>query len=84
MDKRAVSEREPYEGQFPSSYFLVQKSSGENRVILNLKNLNSFIDPPHFKMEDSKTVIRLLVSDCYMATIDLMDASLLVPIAEDF
>ena len=84
MDKGAVSECEPCEGQFLSSYFLVQKSNGENRFILNLKNLNSFIVPPHFKMEDAKTVIRLLVPNCYMATIDRKDAFLSVPVANDF
>lgn len=84
IDKGAVSECEPWDGQFLSSYFLVRKSIGEQRFIINLKNFNCFIDPPHFKMEDLKTVIRLLVPYCYMATIDLNDAFLLVPIGNDF
>lgn len=68
MDQGAVPECEPCDGQFLPSYFLVQKSNRENRFIFDLKNLNSSIDPPYFKMERSKALIRLLVPDCYMAT----------------
>lgn len=83
LEKGAVSECEPAEGQFLSRYFIVPKSNKENRFILNLKELNCFIDPPHFKMEDSRNVLRLLMRDGYMATVDLKDAFLLVPIADE-
>ncbi|XP_070519715.1 uncharacterized protein [Cardiocondyla obscurior] len=39
--------------------------------------------PPHFKLEDWRTVIRLMLPEYYMATIDLEDAYLQVPIHED-
>lgn len=50
------------------------------RFILNLKELNSHISPPHFKLEDWRTVIRLMLPDTHMATLDIEDAYLLVPI----
>lgn len=34
----------------------------------------------HFKLEDHKTVIRLIEKDCFMATLDLKDAYFLIPI----
>lgn len=68
------------ENQFLSPYFVIPKSSGGWRFILNLKHLNRFILAPHFKLEDWKTVIRLISPGDYLASIDLEDAYLLVPI----
>lgn len=79
-----MSRCEPCEGQFISSYFLVNKSLGDKRFILNLKLLNEFITPPHFKMENVKTALRLITKNCYLASIDLKDAYLLIPIADEF
>lgn len=84
LKKGAVSECGACDGQFLSSYLLVQTSNRKNRFIPKLQNPNSCIELPHFKMEYFKTVIRLLVSHCYMVTIDLNDTFLLVPIADDF
>lgn len=41
--------------QFLSRIFLVNKSNGEKRFILNLKQLNKYVLAPHFKMEDYRT-----------------------------
>ena len=38
-------------GGFFSTLFLVPKKDGSQRPVINLKNLNSFVDVPHFKME---------------------------------
>jgi len=57
----------------------VPKPNGKHRFILNLKKLNEFIDPPNFKMEDTRTVSRLIRTNAYMASIDLNDAFFLVP-----
>lgn len=56
----AVKSCVPVEGQFLSPYFLVNKPNGEKRFVLNLKELNKYLDPPHFKMEDGRTVCKLL------------------------
>lgn len=65
---------------FFSSFFLVPKSDGTSRFILNLKGLNRFISPPHFKLDNYKSVKDLITKKCYMATIDLKDAYYMVPI----
>lgn len=75
-----IQQCKPCQGQFLSSYFLVDKPNGRKRFILNLKNLNRFIEPPHFKMEDCRTALKLITSSCYMTKIDLKEAYYLVPI----
>ncbi|XP_011883883.1 PREDICTED: uncharacterized protein LOC105571025 [Vollenhovia emeryi] len=71
------------EGQFLSSFFIIKKASGGCRFILNLKTLNKYVLAPHFKLEDWRTVTRLLSPNDFMASIDLQDAYLLVPIFQD-
>lgn len=71
-------------GQFLSSYFTIPKPDGSYRFIFNLHNLNSFIKCEHFKMEDVRTARRLITQNCFMATIDLADAFLLIPIDPEF
>ncbi|XP_057337594.1 uncharacterized protein LOC130675769 [Microplitis mediator] len=82
LNKKAIEKCDAVEGQFISTYFLVKKPDGSHRFILNLKNLNKFIAAPHFKMEDIRTVKNLLMLNDFMASIDLKDAYLLVPVAE--
>lgn len=67
-------------GQFVSPIFLEPKPDKTFRVILNLKNLNSFISPIHFKLEDYRTATRLLTPNCFLATLDLKDAYYLIPV----
>lgn len=78
--KGAVSPCVPIEGQFLSRLFLRQKSDGSSRFILNLVSLNKFIKTEYFKLENLKSVEKLLLPKYYMATVDLQDAYLLVPI----
>lgn len=66
-----------------SPFFLRQKPDKSFRFILNLKELNKYIKAPHFKLEDYRTVTKLLYKNCYMTTIDLKDAYFLIPIAEN-
>lgn len=69
--------------QFISTYFLADKSNREKRFILNLKKLNKFIKPLHFKLEDIRTAIKLIFSGCFMAKIDLKNAYFLVSICPE-
>lgn len=80
----AVQECVEEDGQFLSSIFLVPKKNGKMRFILNLKNLNKFIETIHFKMEDFRTVLKLISKGCFMASFDLQDAYLMIPIHKDF
>lgn len=76
----AVSECLHEKGEFVSPFFLTKKPNGKNRFILNLKELNKFIEAPHFKLEDFRTVTKLINSNWFLANIDLKDAYFLVPI----
>ena len=62
------------EGEYISNIFIRPKKDGSYRLILNLKNLNQFVQYHHFKMENLKSAITLMSPNCYMASIDLKDA----------
>jgi len=70
--------------EFLSPIFLVPKPNGKYRFILNLKSLNQFLDPPHFKLEDVRCVLNLITRNAYMATLDLKDAYYFLPINMKF
>jgi len=76
----AIENVEPCKNQFISSVFIVPKSDGTHRLVLNLRDLNNFVENSHFQMEDARTATNLLTSDCYMCTLDLKDAFHLIPI----
>ena len=61
-------------GEYISNIFIRPKKDGSYRLILNLKNLNQFVQYHHFKMENLKSAITLMSPNCYMASIDLKDA----------
>lgn len=82
LRKGAIEECEECEGQFISSFFLVPKPDGSNRFIFNLKQLNKFIDPPHFKLENIRTALNLISREDFMGTLDLKDAYFLISIYE--
>lgn len=67
-------------GEFLSSYFLVPKPDGSFRFILNLKKLNKFFKTKHFKLDDYRTVTKLISKRVFMAKIDLKDAYLTIPL----
>ena len=50
-------------------------------MVLNLKELNSFVEYEHFKMESLRSVTDMMTLNCYMASIDIKDAYYIVPIA---
>lgn len=74
----AITQCVALKGQFISKIFLIQKSNGKCRLILNLKGLNCFIDTVHFKLEDKSTASKLITHNCFMSTIDLKDAYFLI------
>ena len=80
IDKGAINRCFPCQDQFLSNIFLIPKSDGTHRLILNLKKLNEFVATEHFKIEDWKVAKRLIGPNDYMATLDLKDAYYLVPI----
>lgn len=78
----AISTCKPCPNQFISSIFLRPKPNGKVRLILNLKNLNKHIETYHFKLEDIRTVLKLISKGSFMASLDLKDAYFLLKIDE--
>lgn len=76
----AISQCNPSQDQYISKTFLAPKANGGQRFILNLKSLNKLITQHHFKMEDYRTALKLIPQDGFIATIDLKEAYLSVPI----
>ena len=70
------------EPEFISNIFIRPKKNGSHRLILNLRDLNDFIEYHHFKMDTIETVIGLMRPNCFMASLDLSNAYFSVPIAE--
>lgn len=67
-------------GGFTSSMFLVPKSDGSWRPVINLKALNRHVITRHFKMESIRTVKGLMMKGDWLLKLDLKDAYLAVPI----
>ena len=80
LAKGAIRPCLPTSDQFISDTFLVPKPDGSWRFILNLKRFNSFVKTEHFRLEDIRTVTKILGKNMFMATIDLKDAYYTIPI----
>ena len=65
---------------FLSTLFLVPKKDGGQRPVVNLKNLNSFVEVPHFKMEGIHILKSLVARGDWLVKIDLKDAYFSIPI----
>ena len=63
-----------------SPIFVIPKRSGGLRVILNLKAINVFIPPQHFRMETLASILRTISPQDWAVSLDLRDAYLHVPI----
>jgi hypothetical protein len=74
LEKHIVEPAEHSQGEIISLIFVREKTDGQYRLILNLKQFNVTVEYEHFKMDTIKTITQLMVKDCYMASIDLKDA----------
>ena len=70
--------------QTVSPIFTVPKPDGGIRLILNLKELNTYVKYFHFKMETIKTVLQNITEGCFLTSFDLKDAYFSVKIHEDY
>jgi len=74
LDMKVIEKCEDEDDQFISNVFLVPKSDGSCRKILNLKRFNKFIPYEHFKMEGLDSALELVYEGCYFASVDLRKA----------
>ena len=74
------SAQRPGRPGFYSTFFVVQKKDGSYRPILNLRNLNTHLQVPHFKMETLKSITAALRIGEWAFTLDLQDAYLHIPV----
>ena len=63
-----------------SPIFVIPKRSGKLRMILNMKAINAFIPPEHFRMETLASILPSLETPDLAVSIDLRDAYFHVPI----
>lgn len=69
--------------QFISNVFMVPKSNGKVRIILDLSRFNDCVEKLHFKMDTLHTATSLIVPGVFMGSIDLQDAYFTFPIVEE-
>lgn len=65
---------------FYSNLFLVPKKDGGQRPVINLKPLNQFLHPEHFKMEGIHTLRDIAQPGDWLGKVDLKDAYFTIPI----
>ena len=65
---------------FYSHLFVVWKTSGSWRLVIDLSTLNRFVDVSHFQMETIQSVLLSVRQGDWMASIDLREAYLQVPV----
>ena len=65
---------------FYSRLFVVWKTSGSWRPVIDLSHLNRFVDVSHFQMETIQSVLLSVRQGDWMASIDLKEEYLQVPV----
>ena len=65
---------------FYSRLFVVWKTSGSWRPVIDLSTLNLFVDVSHFRMETIQSVLLSVRRGDWMASIDLKEAYLQIPV----
>jgi len=82
LEKGAITQlRHPLDHKwFYSTLYLVSKKGDQMRPVINLKRLNEWVIPQHFKMEGMGTLRELLKVDDWMVEVDLKDAYFTIPI----
>ena len=65
LDMKVISEVDHSPNEFISQVFIVPKKDVEYRIILNLKELNQYIEYHHFKMDTFESVLKLVKPGCF-------------------
>ena len=84
LGKKVIVETYRCEADFVSPVFTRPKKDGNHRMILNLKQLNSFLVYQLFKMEGLENVLNLIKPNVWMASVDLKDAFFTIPVHPEY
>ena len=84
VEKGAVQRIKQSHAYLTSPMFVVPKSGGGWRPIIDLRYLNSYLEPPYFKVEGLYMLPRIISLGWFMVKIDLKDAYLTIPVTQNF
>ena len=79
LQKGAITEVSPTEAH-PAQVFLVPNKNGGMRPVVNLKHLNVYIIPHHFKKDEIHTLKEMLRRNDWMTRVDLKDSYFMIPV----
>ena len=83
LKKKTIAPVQNKPEQFVSSIFIDPKKSSGFRPVINLKNLNFYVEYNHFKMESLFLLNELLGERDYLCKLNLKDAYYSVPLHQD-
>ena len=83
LEKGIIVKSSHEEGEFILNIFQRPKKDGSFHMILNLKDLDTFVCFHYFKMDSIHTCTQLMRPRCYMASIDLRDAYYSEPLTKE-
>ena len=78
-----IKEVEHHPEEFISPIFVIPKKDGEDRMILNLKELNKSIPYHHFKMETFELALKLVKPNCFFGSVDIRHAIYSIPVSKE-
>ena len=80
LGKKAICQVEHPKDGFLSPMFLVEKKGGEQRPVINLRDLYGYIMYRHFKMEGINCVKNMIQQGDWLIKVDLKNAYFTIPI----
>ena len=83
LKKGTIHHGQTTQVEFLSNIFLVSKKDGGNRLVVNMKYLNTFISYQNFKMEGVHLIKDLFQKNDFMIKVDLKDAYFSIPLHKD-
>ena len=83
VERGVVSEVQYSSDMFVSNVFGREKPNGDIRMIIDLSDVNEFVEKFHFKMDHLDVALDLMEEGVFMSSIDLKDAYYSIPIWEN-
>ena len=80
VEREVISKVSYQSDMFVSNVFGREKQNGEIRMIIDLSEVNEYVQKFHFKMDHLEVALDLLDEDMFMTSIDLKDAYYSIPI----